>query len=280
MLVASNLSVTRGESAVLRNLSLSVEPGALTALLGRNGVGKSTLLKALAGEFEGAGAGVRSSRALRLTGELTLNGESLHDIAPQRLALLRAVLPQSSQPVFPFSVDEIVLFGRYPHARGGSPSRRDREIVAEALTLAEAGNLAGRDITTLSGGELARVQFARVLAQLWPATAQSSEHDTATPRYLLLDEPTAALDIAHQHGLLAAVRDVARRWNIGVLAIVHDPNLAARHADTMALLADGTILAQGTPREMMCPELIERCYGFAVRMLDSGGESAPVAVPA
>jgi iron complex transport system ATP-binding protein len=275
MLIASNLSVTRGETAILRELSLTVKPGALTALLGRNGVGKSTLLKALAGEFDGAGA----MRAFSISGDLTLNGEPLHAIPPRRLALLRAVLPQSSQSVFPFSVEEIVLLGRYPHVRGGVPSRRDREIVREALALAEAGGLARRDITTLSGGELARVQFARVLAQLWSVAGARSECGGVMPRYLLLDEPTAALDIAHQHGLLATVRDVARRWNVGVLAIVHDPNLAARHADTLALLAQGTIIAQGTPYEMMRPELIERCYGFAVRMLDSGEEAVPVAVP-
>ncbi|RDK00336.1 heme ABC transporter ATP-binding protein [Paraburkholderia lacunae] len=275
MLIASHLSVTRGASTILRNLSLAVKPGALTALLGRNGVGKSTLLKALAGEFDTAGP----MRGLRISGDLTLNGEPLRAIPPQRLALLRAVLPQSSQPAFPFSVEEIVLLGRYPHVRGGAPSRRDREIVGEALALAEAVGLAGRDITTLSGGELARVQFARVLAQLWPVADICPEHVGTMPRYLLLDEPTAALDLAHQHHLLATVRDVARRWNIGALAIVHDPNLAARHADTIALLAEGTIIAQGTPHKMMRPELIERCYGFAVRMLDAGGEWAPVAVP-
>ncbi|HZZ10055.1 MAG TPA: heme ABC transporter ATP-binding protein [Paraburkholderia sp.] len=276
MLIASNLSVSRGNAAVLQNLSLALKPGSLTALLGRNGVGKSTLLKALAGEFEGAGA----VRVGGMSGQLTLNGEPLQAIPPQRLALLRAVLPQASQPVFPFSVEEIVLLGRYPHLRGGAPSRRDREIVVEALTLAQADGLAGRDITTLSGGELARVQFARVLAQLWPSDGGHASNTDGTPRYLLLDEPTAALDIAHQHGLLATVRDVARRWHLGVLAIVHDPNLAARHADTIALLTDGTIIAQGTPHAVMQPALIERCYGFAVRLLDAGSGSPPVVVPA
>ncbi len=144
--------------------------------------------------------------------------------------------------------------------------------------LAGAGALAGRDVTTLSGGELARVQFARVLAQLWP------EHDvrdaSAAPRYLLLDEPTAALDLAHQHHLLGTVRELARDWRLGVLTIVHDPNLAARHADRVALLADGEVLAEGTPAEVMRPALIERCFGFAVKMVETGDGAPPVMVPA
>ncbi|MFM0499745.1 heme ABC transporter ATP-binding protein [Paraburkholderia caffeinilytica] len=291
MLITSHLCVTRGNRPILRDLSLAIEPGRLTTLLGCNGAGKSTLLKALAGEFHDNG----STRPPQQSGSTTLNGESLTDIGPKRLARLRAVLPQASHPVFPFTVEEIVLLGRYPHATNGAVSRDDRRIVAEALTLAGAGSLAGREITTLSGGELARVQFARVLAQIWPhadavnaanAADQSnpSGHADRTlieaPRYLLLDEPTAALDLAHQHRLLETVRALTRRWHIGALAIVHDPNLAARYADTIALLADGTIIAQGTPRDIMQPALIEQCFGFAVRMLDAGDGSAPVAVPA
>lgn len=288
MLITSHLCITRGNRPILRDLSLAIEPGRLTTLLGCNGAGKSTLLKALAGEFHGNG----STRPPQHSGSTTLNGESLTDIGPKRLARLRAVLPQASHPVFPFTVEEIVLLGRYPHVTNGAVSRDDRRIVAEALTLAGAGPLAGREITTLSGGELARVQFARVLAQIWPrpdavnAADQSNPAGNAdrtlieAPRYLLLDEPTAALDLAHQHRLLETVSTLTRRWHIGALAIVHDPNLAARYADTIALLADGTIIAQGTPRDIMQPALIERCFGFAVRMLDAGDGSAPVAVPA
>lgn len=277
MLITRHLSITRGNRPILRDLSLAIEPGRLTTLLGCNGAGKSTLLKALAGEFHGNGA----ARPSQLNGTTTLNGEALADIPAKRLARLRAVLPQASNPVFPFTVDEIVLLGRYPHANGGAVSRDDRRIVEEALTLAGADALAGRDITTLSGGELARVQFARVLAQIWPQDERTVADATASPtRYLLLDEPTAALDLAHQHRLLETVRALTRRWQIGALAIVHDPNLAARYADAIALLADGTIVAQGAPRDIMQPALIERCFGFAVRMLDAGDGSAPVAVPA
>lgn len=276
MLMTSNLYITRGDQSILRDLSLTIRPGALTALLGRNGAGKSTLLSALAGDF--GTTGLRN--AGRHTGTTTLNGEKLDAIPAGRLARLRAVLPQASRPAFSFSVEEIVLLGRYPHARHGILSHHDHTIVGDALALADASEFAGRGITTLSGGELARVQFARVLAQIWPCASDIYHPQDEAPRYLLLDEPTAALDLTFQHRLLATVRELTRTWRIGALAIVHDPNLAARHADIIALLAGGTILAQGTPHEMMRPDLIERCFGFAVRMLDAGPPFAPVAVPA
>ncbi|RQX83565.1 heme ABC transporter ATP-binding protein [Burkholderia anthina] len=276
MLTAHHLDVARRHDTILRGLSLSIEPGRVTALLGRNGAGKSTLLKTFAGELTGSIA----PNGVRVTGDVTLNGEPLARIDAPRLACLRAVLPQAAQPAFPFSVDEIVLLGRYPHARRGGArhviAHRDRDIAWRALERAGADALVGRDVTTLSGGELARVQFARVLAQLWP------DHDApeTSPRYLLLDEPTAALDLAHQHRLLDTVRAVAREWRLGVLAIVHDPNLAARHADTIAMLADGTIVAHGAPRDVMTPAHIARCYGFAVKMVETGDGTPPVMVPA
>ncbi|MCA7972293.1 heme ABC transporter ATP-binding protein [Burkholderia sp. AU39826] len=276
MLTAHHLDVARRHDTILRDLSLSIEPGRVTALLGRNGAGKSTLLKTFAGELTGGIA----PNGVRVTGDVTLNGEPLARIDAPRLACLRAVLPQAAQPAFPFSVDEIVLLGRYPHARRGGArhviAHRDRDIAWRALERAGADALVGRDVTTLSGGELARVQFARVLAQLWP------DHDAMEtgPRYLLLDEPTAALDLAHQHRLLDTVRAVAREWRLGVLAIVHDPNLAARHADTIAMLADGTIVAHGAPRDVMTPAHIARCYGFAVKMVETGDGTPPVMVPA
>lgn len=277
MLMVDGLSVSHSDTPILRNLSMRVEPGTLSVLLGRNGAGKTTLLKALAGEF----AGRAHARATRVSGTLTLNGERLDSIAAQRLARLRAVLPQAFYPAFPFSAEEIVLLGRYPHLRrAGALSTADYEIAGQALDLAGASALSSRNVTTLSGGELARVQFARVLAQLWPP-----EHEArglgggVTPRYLLLDEPTAALDLAHQHHLLATVRRLAREWQMGALAIVHDPNLAARHADRIAFLVDGTILAQGAPRDTMRADLVERCFGFPVRMVDAGADAPPMIVP-
>ena len=271
MLIASELSLRRGSKTILRNLGLSVRPGEIVALLGRNGAGKSTLLKAMSGEFHGK---LQNSEA-QLSGQISLNGVPLARLTPQQLAVTRAVLPQNVQFSFPFSAMEIALLGRYPH--GGGSSLNDRLIAMEALALAGAAALAERDVTTLSGGELARVQFARVLAQLRPQHVDDGS--LPAPRYLLLDEPTAALDLAHQHHLLGTLRQLAKEWNIGVLAIMHDPNLAARYADQLAWLADGTLLVQDTPALTMTPHIVRACLGIDVEVIRQNGKP-PFAMPA
>lgn len=270
MLAATDLSLQRGHKTILRNLNLRIQPGQIVALLGRNGAGKSSLLKAMSGEFHGK---LQGSDA-RLSGQISINQCALDQLSPQQLAQIRAVLPQSVQFSFPFTAMEIALLGRYPH--GGGNSMNDRLIAMEALALAGAASLAERDVTTLSGGELARVQFARVLAQLRPQDVDSGAQPT--PRYLLLDEPTAALDLAHQHHLLGTLRQLAKEWNIGVLAIMHDPNLAARYADQLAWLADGTLLVQDTPALTMTPHIVKACLGIDVEIIRQIGKP-PFAMP-
>lgn len=290
MLSAHNLTIAHTDSPVLDGLSLDIRPGELLVLLGRNGAGKSTLLKALAGE-------PMSPRA-RVSGAITLNGAHLAQYTTAALARLRAVLPQTAQLSFPFSALEIVTMGRLPFAtprRGYARGASDTEIATAALERVGAGPLLHRDVTTLSGGEWARVQFARVLAQLWPSEASgasgaSKEREASVPRYLLLDEPTAALDLAHQHHLLSLTRELAKSWGFGAMAIVHDVNLAARHADRMALLADGRILATGKPREIMRADLIEQTLGLPVHVItpdlshlshiSAGAAGVPIALPA
>lgn len=264
MLTAHEISVRRGRHVILDKLTLTVRPGEILALLGRNGAGKSTLLKAMAGEFQGHGS--------PLMGSITLNGKAIDAYAPDGIARLRAILPQSSPPVFPFTAYDIALMGRYPHRACGG--RHDGAIAHEALATAGAAALAGRDVITLSGGEYTRVQFARVMAQVWPDGTLPD-----VPRYLLLDEPTAALDLAHQHHLLSVTRQLAREWRLGVLAIMHDVNLAARYADRMALLADGRILALGEPETVMQNALIEHSLGLPVRIVHTAGHR-PFAIPA
>ena len=272
MLTAHHLDVARRHNAILRDLSLSIEPGRVTALLGRNGAGKSTLLKTFAGELTGGVA----PNGVRVTGDITLNGEPLARIDAPRLACLRAVLPQAAQPAFPFSVDEIVLLGRYPHARrSGATSHRDRDIAWCALERAGADALVGRDVTTLSGGELARVQFARARAagrttmrrKAARATCCSTSRPPRSISHISIacSKPCAPL---HANGGSACSRSCTTR------------NLAARHADTIAMLADGTIVAHGTPRDVMTPAHIAQCYGFAVKMVETGDGAPPVMVPA
>jgi iron complex transport system ATP-binding protein len=160
-------------------------------------------------------------------------------------------LPQSSSLNFAFSVNEVVGMGRLPHASGRV---RDAQIVAQALSAADALHLAGRSYLALSGGERQRVHLARVLAQLWPG---------AEGQTLLLDEPTSMLDPLHQHTILQAVRDFAGR-GAAVLVILHDLNLAARYCDHLLLLQEGRPHAYGPPDEVLTAQALEAVYGLQV----------------
>lgn len=248
MLRADDIVVRFGAAEVLRGPSLAVAPGEVVAVLGPNGAGKSTLLAVLAGTL-------RPQR-----GEAALGGRALAAWPPRALALRRAVLPQHSELAFGFSVLEVVLLGRSPYA--GTATREDDLAAAAAcLAEAEAAHLAGRNYTTLSGGERQRVQLARVLAQIGfpePAAARES-------RYLLLDEPTASLDLAHQHATLRTARRAAER-GIGVLAILHDLNLAAMYADRLAVLSRGRLAAEGAPAAVLTEALVRETFDLAVQV--------------
>jgi iron complex transport system ATP-binding protein len=164
------------------------------------------------------------------------------------------VLAQDGNIAFGFTSLETVLLGRYPHSGGGS-SIADESIARQALEALDAAHLAARTVQTLSGGERARVMMARALAQIWGGPADG-------PRYLLLDEPVAALDLAHQHLALRVARDWARTRGIGVLAVLHDLNHAAQYADRMAVLKEGRLAAAGTPEAVLTEALIEDCFAM------------------
>lgn len=254
---AHDLRVRRGGRNLVDGVSLALHPGEVLVILGANGAGKSTLLRCLSGELQPD------------TGEIRLNGVPLARWSAGECAKRRAVLPQHSPLSFPFTALEVAAMGRIPHGGTGPEETR---IAAEALTAAEAEHLAERRYTTLSGGERQRVHLARILAQLWSPLPDNE------PRYLLLDEPTASLDLGHQHATLA----LARRWtnrHIGVLVVLHDLNLAAQYGDRIALMKDGRLLALDCPRAVLEPVGIEHVFGLPVRVIPHPELDCPLVIP-
>jgi iron complex transport system ATP-binding protein len=177
-------------------------------------------------------------------------------------------MPQRTAIAFGFSVLETVLLGRYPH--GGDKSRgADLRIARQALARSGVAEFESRLAPTLSGGELARVVLARALAQIEGA---------GTPRYLLLDEPTGALDPAHQHQVLGMLRDLAREANVGVLVILHDLNLAARYADDIVLMRAGAVTTRGTAEDALTPALIAATFDVDAIVVPHPTGSRPIIV--
>ena len=257
---AENVGLSIGRAQLLRDVSVALQPGRVTALLGPNGAGKSTLLGVLAGQR-------RPTR-----GQVWLAGQPLARWHGQALARVRAVMPQHSPVAFDFRASEVVALGRYPHRL--QPSRHELGIVPAALALADVAHLADRHYASLSGGEQARTQLARVLAQLWePVMTESGEQ----ARWLLLDEPTAALDWAHQMQLMDTVRRWAHAQGVGVVAVVHDLNLALRYADHAIVLAQGQVVADGPCTQVLTPPLVQQVWHVRCQPVDLGDGVARLA---
>lgn len=237
MLELNDVTVRLRQRTVLTGISLAVRAGEMLAICGANGAGKSTLLKAILREVPASGA-------------MRLNGIDLAMARPATLAALRAVLPQESEVAFGFTVSDILRMGR---EAGDFASRPDVDRAALA-----AVSLLGReddDIRSLSGGERQRAHLARALAQVWEPVGPRG------PRWLMLDEPVASLDLGHQLQVMRLARGFADAGG-GVLAIMHDLNLSAMFADRMAFLVGGRVAADGPPAQVMAPTLLSTAYGF------------------
>lgn len=251
-LFAHDLLVRHGERRVLDVPFLQLAAGQVHAVLGPNGAGKSTLMHALCGLADG------SRRRVHLHGRLLSDWDAIE------LARHRALLSQEMQVPFDFSVRDIVKMGRHPHVE--RPHPLEPELVDQCLEAVGASHLIDRLHAGLSGGEKARVQLARVLAQVTP------HPDDDTPRWLLLDEPTSALDLAHQH----AVMRLMRQWSAqghGVIAVLHDLNLAEAYADQAVVMRDGRIDAFGRCEEVLQPSLIQRIWGVLCERLPRPGQA-------
>lgn len=250
-LEAEAVSVRAGERLLLDAVTLALRPGEVTALVGPNGAGKSTLLDVLSGHRRPDG------------GEARLDGRPLATWPPDRLARRRAVLTQHAEIAFPFPVEEVVALGLAPHRDLHHP-RALQGAAGRAMALAEVDRFAGRLYPTLSGGERQRVMLARVLAQLL------APDGVPAGRWLLLDEPTSSLDLAHQKLVLEVAVRLARD-GCGVLVVLHDLNLAARFADRAALLAEGRLVAVGAPEEVLSPERVGEVYGVELARAEAAG---------
>lgn len=242
------VGVRFGERAILHDIHLGFAPGSLTALVGPNGAGKSTLLAVASGDVAAD------------TGQVTLHDRPIGHWKAMALARERAVMPQDHAVRFAFSVEEVVAMGRLPHA---ADPVRDAALVEQSLDQAEMARLRRREVQTLSGGEAARATFARVLTQDTPL--------------LLLDEPTAALDLRHQERTLRAVRGLADAGAC-VIVVLHDLNLAAGYADRIVLLEQGRVAADGTPDQVLTREHIERVYQQSVVVLRHPVRNVPLVV--
>ena len=239
----------------LRDVSLNVEAGELVGLVGPNGSGKTTLIRAVTKVTQPLG------------GEIRIGGDDVASLAQVEIARRVAVVPQ--EPLLPeaFTALECVLMGRTPHLRLlENEGERDFEAARTAMQRTGTWELAERPVGQLSGGERQRVVVARALAQ-----------ETSL---LLLDEPTAHLDIGHQASVLGLMRSLCRDQGKAVLAVVHDLTLAAAYCDRLALLrAGGSVVAEGTPLQILRPDLLSEVYGASVDVFSHPRTGRPVVAP-
>jgi len=234
---AKNISVTLGGRQILGKVNAAFRSGTITAILGPNGAGKSTLLKCLTGAVKPT------------NGAVYLDGRELSDYSLEDLSRRRAVLSQATPISFPFTAHEIVSMGRNPYSMIESVAR-NHEIADAALEKVDAWHLRDRSFPTLSGGEQQRIQFARVMAQIW-------ETEGAT---LLLDEPTSALDLKHQHQLLDLIHELCEERRLTVVIVMHDLSLAYHCTDNCYFIKAGRIQGGEPSRDLLTPQKIAEVF--------------------
>ena len=255
MYEGKGISVHVDGHTLLEGVDIEIHPGRITALLGPNGAGKTTLLRVLIGDLSPG------------SGDVLLDGDSLRSWPPARQARVRAVVPQSPSLSFGFSVRDTVQLGRIPHDYHPQQSM----FIDRALDLMGLRAKERQPYPTLSGGERQRVHLARALVQIWEPTA-------AHARFLFLDEPTASQDARNA----VEIMKVLKAWasaGVGVLAVLHDVNLAAQWADQLVVLRNGQKIADGPVLEVICPEVIEQAFGIKAEIIHNPNGGRPVLLP-
>lgn len=239
MLVASNISYKTDGKTLIDQVTLSFQSGKLNLIIGPNGAGKSTLVKLLCNQLQPQ------------SGTVLYENLPVHSISIRELAKVRAVLSQNIELAFPLTVGEVVMMGRYPHFQA-APAATDRIACEEAMRFFDVQDFHNRNYLTLSGGEKQRVQFARVMAQIWfPVHGRC--------RYLILDEPLTFLDVRYQFDFMHKLLQL-RKPDLVILGVVHDLNLVSKFADEVVLLSEGRLLASGDKNIVLTKEHIKEAY--------------------
>ena len=258
MIEIRNMSVTLSGRAVLKEIAFAARPGALTAICGPNGCGKTTTLKTIAGDLRPD------------LGEVVLNGARVSELQPWQLAEMRGVLPQASNLAFPFTVTEVLRMGL--SGRSNRKAEADRAVMEKALAAVDLQGFAGRFYQELSGGEQQRVQLARVLCQIDAPVAGGQ------PRWLLLDEPVASLDILHQLAIMRLAKAFCRDGG-GVVAVMHDLNLTALYADQVILMREGRLVAKGSPKDTITDDNLLKAFSTRLSVSTPPADDTPFVLP-
>ena len=257
MLSTEGIYYLINKKLILSGVNANFRPGEFNMILGPNGSGKSSFLKIFSGETS------------HFDGKVLYDNKSIREIKKEELARYRAVMSQQPELNFPLMVDEVVMMGRYPHF-SFNPNKKDISICYEVMERMNLLPFKERNYLTLSGGEKQRVQYARVLAQIWEKPASGC-------RYLFLDEPLTSLDINYQQEFLQIAREFARDETV-LVAIIHDINLAIQYADRLFFLKEGELVAHGHPKEILTEALLKKVFDVNTSIINNPITNTPLVV--
>ncbi len=248
------LSIGYAETTIVNGLNLSIPTGKITALVGANGSGKSTILKTMA-------------RIMKpKSGTVMLDGKSIHQFSTKEVARQLAILPQNPTAPDGLTVSELVSYGRYPHQKGfGTMTDEDRRIIASAISVTGMEPFHDRPIDRLSGGQRQRAWIAMALAQ--------------QTEILFLDEPTTFLDMAHQLEVLQLLQKLNEEEGRTIIMVVHDLNHASRYAQHMVAIKSGNVVSEGSPVEVMTPDVLRKVFGIEADIVPDPRTGVPLCLP-
>ncbi|HEX2684762.1 MAG TPA: heme ABC transporter ATP-binding protein [Ferruginibacter sp.] len=257
MLKTQNIYYRIGSKLILNGINAEFNPGEFNMILGPNGSGKSSFLKIFSGEIS------------KYEGTVYYDQEKIAHLDKEALAKQRAVMSQQPELSFPLMVEEVVMMGRYPHFTF-NPNKKDEQICNEVMERMNLASFKERNYLTLSGGEKQRVQYARVLAQVWEKPERGS-------RYLFLDEPLTSLDINYQQEFLQVASEFAKAGTV-LVAVMHDINLAVQYADKLFFLKEGELVAHGKPKDILSEQLIRKVFNVRASIINNPLTGNPLVI--